>query len=130
MIAQFRNRMGTAIPPNPESVAWVAFEDVRPVNKHHSELHFGLSGVLAEVCFRRKIPFLRATATAVKKALAGSGRASKEEMVAAARERYPALNVRNHDEADALGVGLVAISLIDWVVEMTPATVASALVPF
>jgi Holliday junction resolvasome RuvABC endonuclease subunit len=114
LLASFRNRLATAIPANPEAVAWVAFEDVRPVNKHHSEIHFGLTGVLAEICFRRNVPLLRATASAVKKALAGSGRATKDEMLAAARERYPGVNVRNHDEADALGVGLVAVGMIDF----------------
>jgi len=114
LIAAFRHRLATAIPANPESTGWVAFEDVRPINKHHSEQHFGLVGVLAEVCYRRNVPLLRATASAVKKALAGSGKATKDEMLAAARERYPALNARNQDEADALGVGLVAITMIDW----------------
>lgn len=93
---------------------WIAFEDVRPVNKNHSEIHFGMVGVLAEWCYRRNVPLLRATAGAVKKALAGTGKADKDQMLAAARERFPELNVQNHDEADAVGVGLVAVSMIEW----------------
>ena len=129
LIASFRHRLASAVPPHPDSLDWVAFEDVRPVNKHHSEIHFGLSGVLAEVCFRRNTPLLRATSSAVKKALAGHGRADKEEMLTAARERFPGANVSNHDEADALGVGLVAVSMIDWSGAQTIAE-ATAPAPF
>jgi hypothetical protein len=35
-------------------------------------------------------------------------------MVAAARELYPFLNVQNDDQADAIGVGLFAVDMIDW----------------
>lgn len=110
-LASFRNNLPIimSVP-----VGWVAFEDVRPVNKNHSEIHFGMVGVLAEWCFRNDVPLLRATAGAVKKALSGSGRAEKADMLAAAREKFPELNVQNHDEADALGVGLVAVSMIEW----------------
>lgn len=114
VLAAFRHRLGTAISPNPDGLDWVAFEDVRPVNKHHSELHFGMSGMLAEVCFRRGVPLLRATSSAVKKAVTGKGRAEKDAMLASARKMFPTLNVRNHDEADAVGVGLVAIGMIEW----------------
>ena len=114
LLAAFRHKLATAIGVSPDSVDWVAFEDVRPINKHHSELHFGMVGLLAEVCFRRDTPLLRATSSAVKKALAGTGVATKDAMVASARERFPHLNVRDHDQADAVGVGLVAISMITW----------------
>lgn len=88
---------------------WVAYEDVRPVNKYHAELHFGMLGVLAEKCWKIQVPLIGITSGAAKKILAGSGRASKDEMVAAARERYPGVEIRNHDEADAIAVGLGAL---------------------
>lgn len=126
LVASFRHRLATAIPPT--GVDWVAVEDVRPVNKHHMEQHFGMLGALAEVCYRRSIPLLRATSGEVKKILAGKGNADKDQMVAGARAAYPALNVTNHDEADALGVGMVAVARIDWEQPVTPAALAP--VPF
>jgi Holliday junction resolvasome RuvABC endonuclease subunit len=111
LLAAFRSWLATLIA---HDVEWVAFEDVRPVNKHHSEIHFGMVGVLAEMCYRRDIPLLRVTTPSMKKALIGKGRATKEEALAAARERYPRANAQNHDEAEALGVGLAACELIDW----------------
>jgi len=98
----------------PDVVTWIAFEDVRPINKNHSEIHFGMSGVLAEWAFRHDVPLLRVTASKAKKVLTGNGKADKDAMLAAARKRYPRLNIQNHDEADALAVGLAAIDMINW----------------
>jgi Holliday junction resolvasome RuvABC endonuclease subunit len=126
LVASFRHRLATAIPPT--GVDWVAVEDVRPVSKHHMEQHFGMLGALAEICYRRSVPLLRATSGEVKKILTGKGNADKEAMVTAARDLYPDLNVRNHDEADALAVGMVAVARIDWAQPLTPA--ALELAPF
>ena len=112
LMMKWRHDLADIIPPY--GIGWVAIEDVRPVNKNHSEIHFAMLGVLAEICYRRNIPMLRVTATQVKKRLFGKGKATKEEMVEAARNLYPFLNVRNDDEADAVGVGLCAIDMIDW----------------
>lgn len=112
LLTSFRNLMPGIIPM--QGMGWIAFEDVRPVNKHHSEIHFGMSGVLAEMAYRQETPILRATSGEVKKLLSGSGKADKDVMLAAAREKFPSLNVQNHDEADAIGVGLVAVSKIAW----------------
>jgi len=96
-------------------LAWMAFEDVRPINKNHMEQHFGMVGILASECFEREIPLLRATTSSMKKALSGKGNATKEEQVMAAIKRFPALGTYNHDEADALAVGLYAVeNLIEW----------------
>jgi Holliday junction resolvasome RuvABC endonuclease subunit len=100
---------------NPRDPDWMAFEDVRPINKIHMEQHFGMVGVLAMECFEREIPLLRATTSSIKKALAGKGNATKEEQHQAAIQRFPHLGVYNHDEADAVAVGLYVIeNLIDW----------------
>jgi Holliday junction resolvasome RuvABC endonuclease subunit len=122
LVASFRNRLVTAIPAT--GVDWVAVEDVRPVNKHHMEQHFGMLGALAEVCYRRNVPLLRATSGEVKKILTGKGNADKDMMLEAARLARPGLNVRNHDEADALGIGMVAVARIDWEQPVTPEALA------
>lgn len=94
---------------------WIGFEDVRPVNKHHSEIHFGMTGLLSQWSWETQRPFCRATATKVKKKLTGSGRATKEEMLAAAQARFPDGKISNHDEADAVAVGLVVVEdMINW----------------
>lgn len=113
-LASFRNMVTQLNILTTHPVGWVAFEDVRPINKHHSELHFGMTGVLTELCYRQEVPILRATSSEVKKVLSGSGKADKDTMLAAAREKFSHLNVQNHDEADAVGVGMVAISKITW----------------
>ena len=112
LVMQWRHELADIIPT--VGISWVAVEDVKPVNKNHSEIHFAMLGVVAEVCYRREIPLLRVTATQVKKRMTGNGRATKEEMVAAARDLYPMLNVQNDDQADAMAVGLFAIDMIDW----------------
>lgn len=100
---------------NDPIIAWMAFEDVRPVNKNHMEQHFGMVGILASECFEREIPLLRATTSSIKKTLAGKGNATKEEQVMAAIRRHPELGAYNHDQADALAVGLYVVeNLIDW----------------
>lgn len=111
MLASFRHKV---IPLITDGVDWVAFEDVRPVNKHHSEIHFGMVGALAEVAYRRGIPFLRVTSSAAKRALTTNGRADKKMMLDEARRKYPGAGVTNHDEADALGVGIAATRMIEF----------------
>jgi Holliday junction resolvasome RuvABC endonuclease subunit len=87
-------------------VNWVAFEDARAVSKQHGMILFGMTGILHKWCWELGIPILGFAQTTVKKALTGSGKAKKDEMLACARERWPDLGVANDDEADALGVGL------------------------
>jgi Holliday junction resolvasome RuvABC endonuclease subunit len=89
---------------------WVAFEDARAVNKQHGMILFGMTGILHKWCWDLGIPILGFAQTTVKKALTGSGKAGKDDMLRCARERWPHLNVSNHDEADALGVGLAFLA--------------------
>lgn len=110
----FRNTIYQLLYENAD-LTWVGFEDVRPVNKHHSEIHFGMVAILAEWAWQTNMPMCRATATQVKKKLHGSGKATKEEMLHAAQARFPHLQIANHDEADAVAVGLVVVEdMIDW----------------
>lgn len=85
---------------------WVAFEDARAVSKQHGMILFGMTGILHKWCWNMGIPILGFAQTTVKKALTGYGKATKDDMVRVAQERWPELNVRTDDQADALGVGL------------------------
>ena len=91
-------------------VDWVAFEDARAVSKQHGMILFGMTGMLHALCWTAGVPILGFAQSTVKKALTGSGKADKADMVAAARERWPHLNVQTDDQADALGVGLAFLA--------------------
>jgi hypothetical protein len=94
---------------------WLAYEDVRPINKIHMEQHFGMAGYLHLVAWENLMPLYRVVAKSAKKILSGHGACSKETQLASAREQYPHLKVRNHDEADAIAVGLYAVTnFISW----------------
>lgn len=91
---------------------WVAYEDARAVSKQHGEILFAMTGILKLHTHRRNIQTLGFSQATVKKALTGHGAAKKPQMLAAARERWPELEVANDNEADALGVGLAFIALV------------------
>lgn len=91
---------------------YLCFEDARGVNKQHAEVLFGATGILKLHAYRRDIQIVGFAQATVKKALSGKGNATKPMMLAAAQERWPALNVTNDDEADALGVGVAFINLV------------------
>lgn len=85
---------------------WVAYEEAVPVNKIHSELHFGMVMILAMTCASRNIPLFGVNTGAMKKLSVGNGRATKGETVEAMQQRYPHLDIPSHDVADAMLVGL------------------------
>jgi Holliday junction resolvasome RuvABC endonuclease subunit len=91
--------------------AWVAYEEVMTRNKLHAEQHFGMVAVLAMWCARRSIPLLGINTMKLKKHVAGKGNCTKEEMLAAVRERYPEVEVPGHDAADAVAAGVYAQSM-------------------
>lgn len=67
----------------------------------------GLAGFAETVCFQRNVLIEEVHLQSVKKALGGSGRADKPDMMAAA-ERC-GLKPKVHDEADAFGVWICAM---------------------
>lgn len=69
----------------------------------------GLAGVLEMECAERQIPCCEVNVQDVKRALAGYGGADKADMMHVAKKC--GLKPKVHDEADAFGVYLVAVSL-------------------
>jgi len=90
--------------------ALVAWEDCRAVSKQHGMIQFGQVGILLMHLQRQNIAQIGFAQTTVKKALTGKGNAKKPQMVAAAKERWPHLNVSDDNIADSLGVGLALIA--------------------
>lgn len=88
----------------------VAWEDVRAVSKQHGMIQFGQVGILLMHLHRRKIATIGFAQATVKKALTGKGHAKKPDMIAAAKARWPHLNISDDNIADSLGVGLALIA--------------------
>lgn len=85
-----------------ESPAPAGFNSLASIRKT-----LGLAGLTEMVCFRRNIEVREVAPATVKKALTGSGRAKKPEMMAAARAF--GIDPQFHDEADAFGVWLASV---------------------
>lgn len=94
---------------------WLAYEEVMVKNKYHAEIHFGMVGLLAMAAHHRLIPLVGINTMTMKKQVVGTGKAKKEQVVAEVLQRYPHLRSAelNHDMADAICVGLTAISMME-----------------
>lgn len=68
---------------------------------------YTLASVIEYECMKRKIPVSEVAITTVKKALTGSGRADKEQMLKAARAK--GVSPENYDQADAFGIWYTAL---------------------
>ncbi len=93
--------------------SWVAYEEVMVRNKLHGELHFGMVALLAIACCEMEVPLIGINTMTMKKQVVGTGRATKEEMLETIRARYPEHYITDHDVADAVAVGIMAISMME-----------------
>jgi Holliday junction resolvasome RuvABC endonuclease subunit len=83
----------------------IAYERVWAHRGARDAHHYGgLRGVVCRFAFARGIACEGIAFTTVKKAATGNGRADKEQMLAAAQERWPL--VETHDEADACWIAV------------------------
>lgn len=99
-----------------KDVHWLAYEHASVTSFGHASIQLAMVGILHKVAYEYDITILGLHPATIKKVLTGSGRAKKPEMVAAARERYPHLDIPNDDVADALAVGLAFFEKV----ELTP----------
>ncbi len=67
----------------------------------------GFLYMLASVCFQQNIPCKGLTVQAIKKFMTGKGNATKDEMIAATKQK--GFNPETDDEADAISIMLIAI---------------------
>lgn len=86
----------------------IAYEEVR----HHigtaaAHVYGGIIAVITASCERRSIPYKGIPVGTVKKLATGHGNAKKEDMMAAAAERWPSETMQDDNEADARFIALV-----------------------
>ena len=67
----------------------------------------GFLYMLASVCFQQNIPCISFSVQAIKKFMTGKGNATKDEMIAAAKQKR--FNPATNDEVDAIAIILLAI---------------------
>lgn len=96
----------------PNLVVWERPILAKHTNHASVEVTFGLQAITGLCCRRMGIPCRRVTVQQAKICLTGSGRASKEEMLEAARE-FGLVGLVYHDEADAFAVWLRTLQVLD-----------------
>jgi Holliday junction resolvasome RuvABC endonuclease subunit len=103
---QFRNWLTDIIPKY--EIEKVFYEDVkRHLGTYAAHAYGGYLYHLAVVCEEFQIPYFGLPVGSIKKASTGKGNATKEEMIDAAKTL--GFNPRDHNEADALAILLLAI---------------------
>lgn len=82
-----------------------------PAKAHAARLSYGFAASTERIAYKRQLRCIECHFSTVKVRLAGSGKATKKQMKAAAiRQGY---DIETEHEADAIGVGLVAFDHID-----------------
>jgi len=77
--------------------------------RRSAELQHGLIGYIRYWCSRLCVPCEGLNGSSVKLSFAGSGKASKDTMLAEARRRWPHLDIPDDNAADALAVGVTGL---------------------
>lgn len=85
----------------------VTFEHAFRQQGHASELFHNLSGVLMQWCEHHDIAYSKVNVATIKKSATGSGKATKKDMVIAAKKR--GFDVLDDNEADAIHLLLLQI---------------------
>jgi len=86
-----------------EGVELVVYEEVRRhLGTDAAQVYGGIVAIIQEHCELKEIPYLGVPVGTIKKFATGLGNSNKEAMLAAARERWPEVNIVSDDQADAL----------------------------
>jgi hypothetical protein len=113
-LAEFGTWLGLWIKPG---VDWIAYEQRmtggQRLGNRHLEIHYGMVGMLHVRAWNMRVPILSIPIGTAKKALTGNGKAEKDAMVAAAKERY-GRHITSHDMADAIAVGIAALDRMQF----------------
>lgn len=95
-------------------VGHVAYEEVRRhMGTDAAHVYGGLQAILTKQCDRREIPYQSIPIGTIKKSATGIGNASKEMMVEAARERWPEIEIIDHNQADALHIAAFVVDQLN-----------------
>lgn len=88
-----------------EGVELVYFEEVRKhMGVDAAHVYGGLMAVLTEECETRKIPYQGIPVGTIKRAATGKGNADKAAMIAAAKAKWPEVQILDDNHADALHI--------------------------
>lgn len=79
-----------------------------------TEVAVGLSTRVQELCAKCGIEHTAIAASTLKKYAVGHGKASKEQMVEAAKRKFPGVDIINDDHADALHLLDYALREVLW----------------
>ena len=86
-----------------EGVALVVYEEVRGhKGTDAAQVYGGIVAIISEHCEFKDIPYQGVPVGSIKKFATGKGNSNKEVMLAAARERWPEVNIVDDNQADAL----------------------------
>ena len=86
-----------------EGVDLVVYEEVRAHRgTDAAQIYGGIIAIISEHCELKEIPYQGVPVGTIKKFATGKGNSNKEAMLAAARERWPELNIVDDNQADAL----------------------------
>lgn len=100
---RFREWLREMLSKNPMDAVY--YEEVRRhMSTDAAHIHGGLLAVLQTECEARKIPYQGIPVGTIKKTATGSGAANKDAMIAAAKARWPAENIEDDNQADALWI--------------------------
>jgi Holliday junction resolvasome RuvABC endonuclease subunit len=81
---------------------FIAYEEVRRhLGTDAAHVYGGLLATLTAWCDEAKLPYIGVPVATIKRCATGKGNADKDAMLAAAQTRWPAADIRTHDEADA-----------------------------
>ena len=81
----------------------VVYEEVRRhLGTDAAHIYGGIVAIITEICETQKIPYQGVPVGTIKKFATGKGNSNKEVMLAAARERWPEVNIVDDNQGDAL----------------------------
>jgi Holliday junction resolvasome RuvABC endonuclease subunit len=87
----------------------VAFEEVRRhMGTDAAHIYGAITHLVMEECERRQIPYRGVPVATVKRCATGRGAAKKDAMIAAARARWPHIEIVDDNHADALWIAEAA----------------------
>ena len=86
-----------------KDVNLVVYEEVRRhLGTDAAHIYGGIVAIISEHCEEYSIPYKGVPVGTIKKSATGKGNANKEAMLAAAREKWPEVNIVDDNQADAL----------------------------
>lgn len=82
----------------------IVYENPGNLHGHARKILPGLQAIIETWCLEQGVQFYVVRPTEVKRYATGSGSAEKDRMLKAAREKWPSIEIAEHDHADALWI--------------------------